>query len=345
MSELNHEVATQGSRFRGVLLDVPGAVVCILIALLAEAVAGPLHLPPLAVSLCIGLILGSAIRKRHSLQSGVALSGRVFLRVGIALLGFRFTFAQIQALGWAPIVVSLGVICVAFAVTVWLSKRVGLMPDVALILAGAVGICGASAALAIASTLPKREDNDTGAASIVVMVSFISLGAMFLYPALAHLMGLGGTTAGVFLGGAIHDVAGVVGAAYAISQHTGEVATVVKLTRVALLAPVVMLVARHHRESTSALSAGASNFPVFVLGFIAIVVVNNADVLPAVVPKIGDIGSQMLMAAAIAALGIKTKIKEVFKFKAALAKVALTSTVGVLLFALFSSIALSANGA
>jgi uncharacterized membrane protein YadS len=108
---------------------------------------------------------------------------------------------------------------------------------------GAVAICGASAALAVSSVLPKSETLEQNTILVIIGVATLSSLAMIGYPILAAQLGLADISAGLFFGGSIHDVAQVLGAGYAISEDAGEVATVTKLLRVALLFPIVSLIA------------------------------------------------------------------------------------------------------
>ena len=105
---------------------------------------------------------------------------------------------------------------------------------------GATAICGASAAMALAAALPNRPTKERATPFTVIGVSALSTLAMIVYPMLAQAIGLDPRAAGVFLGATIHDVAQVVGADYSLSQETGDVATVVKLMRVAMLVPVIV---------------------------------------------------------------------------------------------------------
>jgi uncharacterized integral membrane protein (TIGR00698 family) len=176
---------------------------------------------------------------------------------------------------------------------------------------GAVGICGASAAMAIASVLPRNAESERDTILTVVAVTALSTLAMILYPMLVAVTGLDHEQAGVFLGGTIHDVAQVVGAGYIISPRTGDVATYVKLLRVAMLLPVVfaiaLIVARGRKGQVE---RGRAEFPLFLLGFIALVVIGSLGWAPK--PAIGAANeiSRWCLVTAIAALGMKTSFRK-----------------------------------
>jgi uncharacterized integral membrane protein (TIGR00698 family) len=148
----------------------------------------------------------------------------------------------------------------------------------------------------------------------VVGVSALSTLAMIVYPMLAHAFGLDARLAGVFLGATIHDVAQVVGAGYSMSKETGDVATFVKLMRVAMLLPVIVFAVMLTRSRTAAEGAAAGPrpplLPWFAVAFAVLVGINSTGWLPAALPKLGSDISRWCLVAAIAAIGMKTQLKE-----------------------------------
>ena len=171
-------------------------------------------------------------------MAGIEFASRSILRLGVALLGVRITFAEIASLGLAPVATVIVGVATTILVGLFLSRRLGLTPMFGVLSGGSVAICGASAALAIASVLPHDRDRERDTILTVVLVTALSTLAMILYPVFATSIGLDHRLAGVFIGGTIHDVAQVVGAGYMISPETGDIATYVKLLRVAMLLPV-----------------------------------------------------------------------------------------------------------
>jgi len=174
---------------------------------------------------------------------------------------------------------------------------------------GAVAICGASAALAIASILPKHEHAERDASFTVIGVTAMSTLAMILYPMIVGFVGLDHRAAGIFLGGTIHDVAQVVGAGYSVSPETGDTSTIVKLLRVAMLLPVCLVIglALHVRGRTAAHAAPV--LPWFAVAFAVLVGVNSLGWIPPEVARTGSTLSQAFLVTAIAAIGMKTSLK------------------------------------
>jgi uncharacterized integral membrane protein (TIGR00698 family) len=181
---------------------------------------------------------------------------------------------------------------------------------------GAVAICGASAAMAISAVLPRQKHHERFTLMVVITVTVLSTVAMVLYPLLARGLGLGPELAGLFIGGTIHDVAQVVGAGFTLGPQTGEVATIVKLFRVAMLAAVVMAVSVAFKRACEQAAAAPSTLPTrqplvpwSLWLFIALVAVNSVGALAA--PLQQGLGwlSRACLVVAIAALGMKTSLK------------------------------------
>ncbi|KAA9161556.1 putative sulfate exporter family transporter, partial [Delftia sp. BR1] len=180
---------------------------------------------------------------------------------------------------------------------------------------GAVAICGASAALAISSVLPRDKDSDRFTLTVVVTVTVLSTAAMVLYPLVARALHLPPELAGLFIGGTIHDVAQVVGAGYTIDQATGDYATIVKLFRVSMLAVVVVMVSalfKRQREAAAEQHHGKKPglVPWFLWVFVALVAINSLGwVPPGLQHQLSDLSRNCLVLA-IAALGLKTSFQQ-----------------------------------
>ena len=200
--------------------------------------------------------------------AGIYFASRHVLRVGVALLGLRITTGDVMDLGW-PVV---GLIVVSVAGTILIGGLIGrlfgLRGDQSVLSAGAVAICGASAALAIASVLPTHKDHERNTILTVAGVTALSTIAMVAYPVFVTWIGYDNVTAGVFLGATIHDVAQVVGAGYIISEQSGEISTLVKLIRVACLVPVVITISLITHRSRAESPDRRPLLPWFLVAFV-----------------------------------------------------------------------------
>ncbi|MFW3617125.1 YeiH family protein, partial [Billgrantia antri] len=168
------------------------------------------------------------------------------------------------------------------------------------------------AALALSAVMPRHDSSERNTILTVVGVTTLSTMAMVVYPLLAKALELGNVQAGIFLGGTIHDVAQVVGAGYLISEQTGDVSTLVKLVRVAMLVPVVMvfmwLFRRARQDSGTATKVPM--LPAFLVGFVLLVTINSLGLIPEPVNDAMSTLSRWCLVTAIAALGIKTSFQK-----------------------------------
>ncbi|MBP6407055.1 MAG: putative sulfate exporter family transporter [Ramlibacter sp.] len=286
----------------------PGFAVTIVIALAASFVASAWGGPQLLYALLFGLGFHFLAHEPQCVP-GVQFCSSTLLRIGVALLGARITLGQVAALGVAPLVL---VLC-AMVATIglgWLLSRWLRRPVAEGILSGgAVAICGASAALAISAVLPRTRDNEQYTLLTVLGVTSLSTAAMVIYPLLARLGGLPDEAVGVFLGGAIHDVAQVVGAGYSISNTAGDTATIVKLTRVAFLVPFVLAIALCFGARGASGQLAAPRLPVFLGGFVVLMLLNSAGLIPALMADHLNTLSRICLVMAIAASGVKTSVR------------------------------------
>ena len=240
---------------------------------------------------------------------GVEITSTAVLRIGVALLGARISAEQIRTLGLATLVL----VVVAVGATIWIGLLLGRMLGRSrvegLLTGGAVAICGASAAMAISAVLPRSEENRRMTLLAVVGVTSLSTLAMIFYPTIARLLELDDLATGIFIGGTIHDVAQVVGAGYVHSAAAGDAATLVKLFRVMLLVPVVMLIAMAMRRQSQETSRPGF-LPLFLVAFILLLVANSAGLVPVAAAEALSQVSRWCLVVAIAALGIKTSLQQ-----------------------------------
>jgi uncharacterized integral membrane protein (TIGR00698 family) len=286
----------------------PGILVAVTIALAADWLAGHYKAPVMLFALLFGMTF-HFLHEEGRCIPGIEFASKAILRTGVALLGARITVEQIVALGPVPIAMVVAGVTTTILMGFLLARLFGLSRSFGMLSGGSVGICGASAALAIASVLPKNKESERDVILAVVVVTGLSTIAMIIYPMLVPIIGLDNERAGLFLGGTIHDVAQVVGAGYTISQKTGDVATYVKLLRVAMLLPVVGTIALVLSRGRGGASGAKVPLPWFLFGFAALVAVNSLGVLPKPVTDGASEVSRWLLVVAISALGMKTSFK------------------------------------
>jgi len=291
----------------------PGLAICLIVAAAAKFLSEHYGAPQMLFALLLGMALHFLMEDK-ACKPGIESGAKIVLRTGVALLGLRITVDQVVGLGLTPIVwVSAGVfLTIAFGAVA--NKLMGRTMRFGILSGGAVGICGASAALAVSSVMPKSDRQERNTIFAVLTVTTLSTIAMIVYPLICSALGLNDEQAGLFLGGTIHDVAQVVGAGYSLSDTTGDISTITKLFRVALLVPVVFVLGVGFkiwaaRQEDMEVESGKLPVPFFVIGFCVLVFINTMGYVPEVVrvPMV-DVSGWCLVTA-IAALGIKTSLK------------------------------------
>ena len=235
----------------------------------------------------------------------------------MALLGLRLTIANVGALGWQTVLALLCAVFLTLMAGVGLAKILKIEGRLGLLVGGATAICGASAALAIASVLPKYPHLERDTALTVVGVTTLSTLAMVTYPLLTQWLGFDALTSGKFIGATIHDVAQVVGAGYSLSPEAGDAATITKLMRVAFLMPVLVVISLVMRGQLARQQVGEKPgpktplLPWFTVAFVVLMLVNSTGWVPALVQSAASDLSQWFLVLAIAGVGLKTSLKDV----------------------------------
>ncbi len=286
----------------------PGLLLAATIALAVRFVSDQLGGPAMLYALLFGMAF-NFLTEDERFARGIYIASRNILRIGVALLGLRITTTEVMDLGW-PVV---GLIVVSVVVTILagglVGRAFGLKGDQSVLSAGAVAICGASAALAISSVLPTHKDHERNTIITVAGVTALSTAAMVIYPVFATYLQYDNATAGVFLGATIHDVAQVVGAGYIISDQTGEISTLVKLIRVACLVPVVITISLITHRSRAESPDRRPLLPWFLIAFVVLVIVNSMGWVPSTAQSVLTPFSSWCLLTAVAALGVKTSLK------------------------------------
>ena len=272
----------------------------------------------LTVAIVLGILIGNTVYPRLGAYcgEGVRFSKQTLLRAGIILYGFRLTFQDIAHVGVAGVVIDAAMLLSTFGLA-WLvgTKLLKLDRDAALLIGAGSSICGAAAVMATEPVLRARSEQVTVAVSTVVI--FGSL-AIFLYPLLYTLQaepvwGLRLPDFGVYIGSTVHEVAQVLAAARSIDQHTADVAVITKMVRVMMLAPFLLMLSMKVAPSAAAASGAAHatkklSIPWFAFAFIGVVVFNSFFPLPAAVNQLVLQADTLMLAMAMAALGLSTHL-------------------------------------
>ena len=300
---------------------VPGLLVTALVAMAAAFLGNHYKGSMLLFALLLGLALHFVSEDKRC-AAGIQFASSTVLRLGVALLGLRLTIDHVVTLGWQTVVALLVAVSLTIALGLLLARVFKLDSSLGLLIGGATAICGASAALAISSVLPKDAHLERDTTLTVVGVTTLSTMAMVVYPLITQWLGFDAVTAGKFIGATIHDVAQVVGAGYSLSPQAGDAATITKLMRVAFLMPVLVVIslvvrARMAGAAGKVGTAGAGSakktplLPWFTVAFVALMLLNSTGWVPSVIQSGASSVSQAFLVLAIAAVGLKTSLQDV----------------------------------
>lgn len=277
---------------------------------------------PMIIGIILGMLYANSLRMHlpETWVPGIQFCSKKLLRLGIILYGFRLTFQDVVSVGLAGILID----CIVVAVTViggyYIGKAMKMDKDIALLTSIGSGICGAAAVLGAESTIQTKPYKTAVAVATVVIFGTIS---MFLYPIAyrAGILGLTPQEMGIFAGSTLHEVAHAVGAGNAMGTEISNVAIIVKMIRVMLLVPVLLVlgywVAVQRRKEGGTASKGKLAVPWFALLFLVVIGFNSLDLLPAATVDVINYIDTFLLTMAMVALGAETSID---KFKKAGAK-------------------------
>jgi uncharacterized integral membrane protein (TIGR00698 family) len=299
---------TRPNKLPGLLLIGTIAAVATLVAQIPALTA--LKMSPLVVGILIGVILGNTVRAKvpHVCEEGITFSAKRILKLAIILYGFRITFAQIGDLGLNAVILDLLMVGTTLGLGSLVGVRLlGMDRPTAIMTAAGSAICGAAAIVAT-EPIVKAENHQT-AAAVATVVVFGTL-SMFLYP-LAYRAGwipMDAEVFGVYIGASIHGVAHVVAAGEAVGPETASTAVIVKVTRVLMLAPTLIIVGLLINRGAQNADGSRPKFdiPWFAFGFIALAGFNSLDLLPKAVVNGLVTLDKFLLTMAMSALGINT---------------------------------------
>lgn len=262
----------------------------------------------MVMAIVLGMIYGNSFYSRHSdrLAPGLKLTQQKMLRAGVALFGLNISFLQIAELGWPVLVLDITVIAGIMVVGLWLGRvLLGLDRTMSALIAIGAAVCGAAAVLA---AKPVTKANTQQVAMAVATVVLFGTAGMFIYPLLFPLLTVDETGYGIYVGSTIHEVAQVVVAGMAVGESAAESGVVVKLIRVMLLAPTLIIMGLFRRDKHG--DGHQLYIPWFVLAFVAISALNTwLPVNPALHHALVQI-DLILLSMAMAALGVDTNLNK-----------------------------------
>lgn len=292
-----------------VIALLPGFVLAGIAAMAAAFLAQSYDFPVILLGLLIGLA-ASFMAENERTAAGLDFVSRHALRLGIVMLGLQVTVSQLAMLGVLPLLGLLLTMACAFAAAMAAARIFSIQKEAGVLAGGATAICGASAALALYGVIGKDRLDQAKFSVTLMGVALASALAMALYPIAASMLGLTDAQVGFVMGASVHDAAQAIGGAYDYSDIAGDDATVVKLARVAMLAPVVALVAMWVNGGKHASGRVLTRIalPWFIIAFLAIVIVNSIAVIPAPIAATALLLSKSLLLLAVTATAIRSRL-------------------------------------
>lgn len=289
-----------------------GILLTFLIALVAKYIATfPFFsiLGQLVIAIIVGMAWRAAFKVQDTWQVGIAFSSKKLLRLGIILLGMRLNLADIYHAGASVFLIAVINLLFALMVVYGLTKMLKVDQKLGILTACGTAICGAAAVVAIAPQIKANQKETAVGAAIVAL-----LGTIFtlIYTVLYSILDLTPTEYGIFAGGTLHEIAHVIAAASAGGNEAIDIAVIVKLTRVALLVPVAIIIGIFYRrmdKSEEKKGFTLSIIPWFILGFLAMSAINSLGIIPANVAQTFVNIAYILIAMAMAGLGLNVEIK------------------------------------
>ncbi|MGN3975447.1 YeiH family protein [Tsuneonella sp. SYSU-LHT278] len=315
LAETAPVVAVEAPRWAAITRFLPGFAIVGVAAGTSAWLAEHYGFPIILLGLLIGLALNFVAREQ-STHAGLDFASRTCLRWGIVALGLQVTFAQVMDIGPWPFAALVAIMGLAFAAGVGGAAISGQSRYAGILAGGATAICGASAALALYGIIGRDRLSQAQFALTLVGVSLASALAMSLYPAIAGEIGLTDSQAGFLIGASIHDVAQAIGGGFTYSDAAGAEATIIKLSRVAMLGPVMILVALWIGNSSSEAHRPVWRriaVPWFIAGFVLLVAVNSTGVVPASVQGAMMIASKTLLLLAVIATAMRSDMARIMQ--------------------------------
>lgn len=291
---------------------IPGIILVGIISLIAfyvnDILKEYINLEALTISIIIGILYNNIVGINLNHEEGIKFSLKTLLKIGIVLLGFKINSKLLIDLGYESLILVIIYITIALILSISLGKIFKVDLKLATLIGVGSSVCGASAIVAVT---PSIKANDNQAVIGVSVVSFLGAIGVILYGIIGKYLHMNPLEYGIWSGLSLHGVAHAIAAAFALGSQSGEIGTVIKMTRVIMLVPVsIMLSYIFNKDSGKTISA---KFPVYVLFFIIAGILNYLNIIPPNMTMFFTKLSSVLILMSMTAMGLKVDIKNVLK--------------------------------
>jgi uncharacterized integral membrane protein (TIGR00698 family) len=260
-------------------------------------------------SISLGILVASLWQRPAQFDNGIRFTSKYILQIAVVLLGFEMSISSVMNVGQQSIWVILITLSTAFITVALIGKFLDVNRTLRVLIGVGTAICGGSAIAAASSAIQANDQDVSYSISTIFMFNVV---AVFLFPALGHLLGLSDTGFGMWAGTAINDTSSVVAASYSFSNAAGNFATIVKLTRSLMIVPITLVLAIAHARINKGKNffSIVKVFPWFVIGFLAAAIIRSLGLIPSGISA-GLVGSgKFLIITAMAAIGLNTSLKK-----------------------------------
>ena len=290
----------------GTLLALVIAVIAYNLGLLVPVIGGPVF------GILLGIVLASVWASPTILRQGIKFTSKYILQLAVILLGFDMNLANIIKVGGQSLIVLVVTLSAAFLIAYFVGRNLNIDQKLYTLIGVGTAICGGSAIAAASSAIEAEDQDISYSISTIFLFNVI---AVFLFPAVGHLLKLSDTGFGMWAGTAINDTSSVVAAGFSYSDAAGNFATIVKLTRSLMIVPVTLVLAILFSRMSG--SGNKFNFvkvfPWFILGFLLAAVIRSTAVVPLDITSGLAWTGKFLIIVAMAAIGLNTNIQSFIK--------------------------------
>lgn len=288
---------------------IKGILLAIAVMLVAHGLSTIIPMMGTAlIALMLGIIIRQFLPQYEPYQAGVAWSEKYILETAIVLLGFGFEVSRLQVVGGSTFIIIVVSILLIIGLAMVLQRFTKREGQLFWLLGAGSAICGSSA-IGATAPLVKAKEEETGIS--LAVINLLGLLGMVLLPLIARLLHFDVTQTGIFLGGILQSVGHVVGASFAVSDDVGAIATIVKMARISLLLPFLLVVYVLFQRNQS--SGPKIQFPRFILLFALTMLLASLDIIPDSITKVCSATSDILFNIGMAAIGLKINLKSIWK--------------------------------
>jgi len=299
----------------GLWKTLPGLALVLVVALAARLASGvSSFVPDVVIALVLGAVVGNVVALPSAVQPGIKFTHRYLLRTAIILLGASLSFMAVVRTGGETLSIILICLVVSFSLCVLLARLAGLSGRVGTLLGAGTAICGATAIITVGPLIAATEAEIAYAVGTIFTYNAL---AVVAYPIIGHALHLTDLSFGTWAGTAVNDTSAVIATGYIYSDPAGIAATIVKLTRTVLLVPLAVGIGLAAGVQQGKQTGQKMNvwkmIPWFVLGFLAMAVLNTVGIFPAAIVKALTELAKFLIVMVLASVGLGMSLTQMRK--------------------------------